>query len=422
MKSNFIQAFIKKGIVRLVIDNSLLSLYLLMFLGILFGSIYDAGTTFLPHLLLVSLALLTSYISLFFLQKKYQISIEFKLFDKFISRGLDYALLLLCITIVLVHFFSMGHIPVITALLSSDYVEIVHIRNDIPNQSPTFIWYLCHISLKALFPGLAFYFFYNKQRFLGWSILLLGMAYGFAMMQKSYALSITLPSLIYFLFRLKFFPSLLVGGLILSQIYGLVYITNPDLRSQLNFENENLELVDEDDFYIDMDENYIENLRKSINTSSNTLVHRVFLLPGAMVNNWFRIIPEKMPFLEGAGYRFLSPFLEGKKYVDYNRQLYRVIYPSYAKRGFKGNVNAASFIYEYSNFGKLGLFLSGLLLGVILFFTQLIFKDYPLVNFAFNGMYIFYLSSIAMSTLLFSGGWIFTILLFLVLKKRFQHG
>ena len=52
-----------------------------------------------------------------------------------------------------------------------------------------------------------------------------------------------------------------------------------------------------------------------------------------------------------------------------------MIYPNYSKKGLKGNVNVASFMYDYVNFGLLGLVLSGVLLSVVLILEKLFIED-----------------------------------------------
>jgi len=665
-----------------------------MFGGIVFGSFCDSGMTYLPNLMLVLGSLLLVYVSLTYIFKNRNWNLNFPILDKISIRKVEIILLVASALVVVTHYVAIGHVPVLRAFLSSDYNEIVNIRKVIAYDTPVLSWYLCHIFLKACFPVLTFYFFYTKRAKMGWIVLLVGMFYGFSMMQKSYALSIPLPTLILFVLRFRVWSTLIIVGLIVLQIFGLLYITNPDLREQMQvFEKEtanldvaeggaiearkavnvpndlkkstdttidkssieknevkveektqsnlkkiavttteisNLEKVehkvetevnnqnnlkksvvptvgtssvekvedktevndqdnlkksigtavdtsttakvevnnqkklkksvgttisasnaekvevktkvnDQDNLKksivtavdtsttakvevnnqkklkksvgitisasnaekvevktkvngqdnlkksigatfdtsttakvevnnqknlkksvgttisasnaekvevktevndqsnakkgvrkivessnvkeseVKIDENYLSNLRKGINTSSSSITNRIFLLPGAMVNSWFKVIPEKKPFLNGRGYRFLAPFHGEKGYEDYNQLLYRLIYPGFAKRGFQGNVNVASFMYEYANFGRWGLVLGGVLIGLALFFIEKIFEGFGLVKLALNGMFVFFLSSIAYTTLLFSGGWVFTVLLFLILKKRFKN-
>ena len=66
------------------------------------------------------------------------------------------------------------------------------------------------------------------------------------------------------------------------------------------------------------------------------------------------------------------------------------------KKGLKGNVNVASFMYEYANFGIYGLILSGAFLGLLFLSIEKIFvnnltlklyKPNTCFNFKFSSNY-----------------------------------
>jgi len=196
----------------------------------------------------------------------------------------------------------------------------------------------------------------------------------------------------------KFLSAAFFSASVVAGIFMLVYITNPGLRS-VN------EVVKPE-----------TKTQKPIVTANRMLAERVILLPGEIVSKWFDIIPEQKPFLYGCGYRFLAPIL-GCSYVEYQTELYPVFFPDYARRGFKGTVNTASFVYDYANFGKVGLVISGILLSILIFFIENLFEFDLVFNLSLNAFYVFMLSSSALSTLLFSGGWALILLLFFVYKK-----
>ena len=133
--------------------------------------------------------------------------------------------------------------------------------------------------------------------------------------------------------------------------------------------------------------------------------------------DWFENIPSKKPFLKGTGYRFYAK-LVGKEYHNYAQELYPIIYPKHVEKGFHGNINVASFMYDYSNFGKSGLILAGFILALIFIFIESLFKNHLLLKVCLNAFPIFMLSSSALTILLFSGGWGLYILLFFLFKKH----
>ena len=99
--------------------------------------------------------------------------------------------------------------------------------------------------------------------------------------------------------------------------------------------------------------------------------------------------------------------------------LYDIIYSDYAQAGIHGTVNGAFFIYDYANFGKMGLLFSGLIIAILLFIISLIHSNNPIQSASLISYYIFMLSSSALSTLLYSGGLGF-ILVFLILFNRLE--
>ena len=81
------------------------------------------------------------------------------------------------------------------------------------------------------------------------------------------------------------------------------------------------------------------------------------------------------------------------------------MYPKHEKKVLKGNVNVASFMYEYANFGIYGLILSGAFLGLLFVSIEKIFVNNLTLKLAINLIPVLILSSQAITTLLFSGGW-----------------
>ena len=97
-------------------------------------------------------------------------------------------------------------------------------------------------------------------------------------------------------------------------------------------------------------------------------------------------------------------------------ELYPIIYPEFAKRGFSGTVNVASFMYDYVNFGVFGFLLSAVSIALIFNIVEFVFKSNFVALFSLNAFYVLMLSSSSLSTLLFSGGWGLIIVLFMLIN------
>ena len=88
-------------------------------------------------------------------------------------------------------------------------------------------------------------------------------------------------------------------------------------------------------------------------------------------------------FLSTSFPRFEGDF-SGNFVFNYAKELYPLMYPSYAEKGLKGNVNVASFMYDYANFGWKGFILSGFLLGLLFVFIELLFRDHLILKLSLN--------------------------------------
>jgi hypothetical protein len=164
---------------------------------------------------------------------------------------------------------------------------------------------------------------------------------------------------------------------------------------------------------------------KSTKTNTNSsfkniligLEKRILIVPGKTVTGWFKHIPKDLPYQNGSGYRF-AKVITKKEYSNYSRELYPYMYPSYANRGLKGSVNVASFMYDYANFGWKGFIISGLTLGLLFVFIEWLFIDRLTLKLSINSMPVFLLSSQAITTALFSGGWGLMLLLYFLFRKK----
>ncbi|MGD0711206.1 MAG: hypothetical protein ABR968_08475 [Bacteroidales bacterium] len=186
----------------------------------------------------------------------------------------------------------------------------------------------------------------------------------------------------------------------------LVFASNPNLRGEKDT----------------AEEIHVKPQKVPIVTSINAVFLRTCLTPGKVIVHWFDLIPSKRPYLYGCGYRFLQPFTGCDQYYDYASLIYIDLYPEYYKHGIKGSMNVASFMYEYSNFGDIGLVLSAAILSLIFVFINLLFINASFaVKFSLNIYSILVLNSSAITTLLFSGGWGLMIILFLFYKKDFEE-
>jgi hypothetical protein len=228
-------------------------------------------------------------------------------------------------------------------------------------------------------------------------------------MQKSFIIVFLGPSLIYSLLTRRWLNVLKYSASISIVIISLVLIQNPKISStKISSTVENQKKSD------------VFNLERK-STFKKILLgleKRVFIVPGETISGWFKFIPEYLPYQNGSGYRF-AKFITKKEHRNYAQELYPLMYPSYAAKGYKGNVNVASFMYDYANFGWKGFILSGFIMGLLFVLIELIFLNQLTLKLSLNTIPVFLLSSQAITTALFSGGWgLMLILYFLFIKKE----
>ena len=311
----------------------------------------------------------------------------------FNSKIIEWFLFLLGSSLAIGHLTYLGDLPAFSALNVDFNTDAVNIRRQITADADTIVNYIASFNMKAFLPFGLLYLLAKKNHKLYWLLLLVGVVYAFSLMQKSYIVLLLMPSLIYAIFNKEWLYGLKHMGIISVVLYSLVLVHNPEISpsksNHVTHSNEHVnKTTKQSKFY-------------SIWTS---LKNRVLIVPGKTVSSWFDHIPNDLPFLNGKGYRFAQRFT-GENYINYAQELYPIMYPDHAKKGLKGNVNVAHFMYDYANFGRKGLILSGFILAIVFYFVETIFRNNFKFKLSLNLIPLATLSSQALTTLLFSGGW-----------------
>ena len=311
----------------------------------------------------------------------------------FNSKLIQWFLFLLGSSLAIGHLIYLGDLPAFSALNVELNTEAVNIRRQITADAETIVNYIASFNMKAFLPFGLLYLLAKKNHKLYWLLLLIGVVYAFSLMQKSYIVILLMPSLIYAIFNKKWLFGLKHVGIISIVLYSLVLVHNPEIST--------LKPVDETQSHEHMNKTTKPGKFYSIWTS---LKNRVLIVPGKTVSSWFDHIPNDLPYLNGKGYRFAQRFT-GENYINYAQELYPIMYPDHAKKGLKGNVNVAHFMYDYANFGRKGLVLSGFILAIVFYFVETMFRNNFKFKLSLNLIPLATLSSQALTTLLFSGGW-----------------
>ena len=371
------------------------------------GLVTTSGLMYIPQTSLYFLSLVTFY----FIINKYIQKDRLKVYMSYVMFPAGniplYILFILSLLFVFFHIIYLDGIPAFEALKSKSTLEVVNIRRAITSDSNSFWNYFSSIHIKALMPFLLLLLLLKKRYALYGIYLCVVCFYAIILMQKSYILTVLAPVIIISILRKKtvyFVKCATISALV---IVALVYISNPIMRGGYDDEPKiELEKVENSDLP------YIVRVVIGLNK-------RMFITPGEIVSKWFDNIPENKPFLYGKGYRLLNKFTN-TEYIDYSKELYPFVSPQYAKRGFKGSVNTASFMYDYSNFGITGLVFSGFMLALLLYILEQTYLKENELKVSLNFFHVFMLSSGALTTALFSGGWGFINVFFILFYKQFK--
>ena len=383
--------------------HTFFSIYNVVFMLLLFGEFYTFGGKHIWPLSLCYFSFLMIYVIGFQLLKKQSIPAS-----KFNFQVLLYPLIIFSLSLIGFHIISIGGSPAFEGLEMMKTSEVNIHRKEIGIRAHVVWRYISSMNIKAILPFTLLLLLITKRK-MYWFVFFAGLFYTFSLMQKSHVLSFLMPVLLYSLFTKKWMFVFKYTMSIALIIVGLVFVSNPPLRGGEN----------------DLKEASSKTIKvqkeSAFQKISSGLLKRVFILPGEMVGNWFEIIPEHKPFLEGKGYRTYCKIMQ-QEYHDYNLELYPVIYPDYAEKGVQGSVNAAHFMRGYSNFGNIGLTQSGAFLAIVFLVMNILFKNTGIeMKLTLNLFPIFLLSSGSLTTILFSGGWGIVMVLFWVFKKELDE-
>lgn len=382
--------------------HTLYSIYIIILMFLTYGIWVTSGSKYFFNIALYFTSLTFFYFSISYLIKRKSINIALQ----FKSRALKIEyLLIFSIILIISHYVYLGYIPIIRAIGLESAEEIAWVRTNITRNNNAFFNYSSSFLIRAILPFLLLYLNLKGKNKLFYIFIFVSSFYAFSLMQKSYIVTLLLPSLIYSIYSKKISHSITNILILISFILGISTISNP----KLNIEEKKTENT---------------SLEKSDSRKKPSKIARIFLglrkrvlvVPGKMVSNWFDHVPSTLPFLGIDGYRIIAK-IRGKKHIGYGKALYPYISKKYYNRGLTGTVNVASFMYEYAYFGKIGLILSGFLLSSLLVLCELIFNHNFILKLAINTYPILILSSTALTTTLLSGGWIFLILLFVIYKS-----
>lgn len=314
--------------------------------------------------------------------------------------------------VILLHWYFLGGLPLLSAFRTVDHMETGMIRQHIMD-APLGIVYLSSLLVKALIPvALIVLLKGNRRPVLVWIVIFICWMYALSLMQKSYPIVVLGPAGLWCLLSRRFISAAALFSLVLVGVVIGTLAANPEIRPNLgSFGLSSRMSADRtvrspDDPPKRIDPATAPPMGEIAKDVSTGLSDRVLVLPGEVVSKWFSAIPRDLPFEYGCGYRFLAPLLKCQ-FVDNALLLYKFYYVDLYNRGYRGSMNAAHFAEEYANFGPYGLVLSGILASLAIALATVAFAraDFA-ATLAVNMPFVLVLGSTALHTTLASGGWL----------------
>ena len=388
-------------------SHSLIILYHFIFSILIYGVIKTSGTEYIKELSVFYICLVVTYFSSYYLLIKNKFDINFNVKSINLNNWIS-ILPYTSIVLILLHLIYLRDFHALSALKLSSITEVVQLRRSITSESNYLVNYIASFNIKGLLPFTLLALLILKKKKLYWILFALGSFYVFCLMQKSFIIVLLAPSLIYSLLNLKWFYLIKYIAVITVIMASLVLIHNPEINKP---KSPSKQLVQPKTEQTNIKQN------STFKTILIGLENRILIVPGKTVTGWFKHIPKDLPYQYGTGYRF-AQFITKKEYSNYAKELYPIMYPSYAARGLKGNVNVASFMYDYANFGWKGFIISGISMGLLFIFIEWLFIDRLILKLSINTIPVFLLSSQAITTALFSGGWGLMLMLYFLFRKR----
>ncbi|WP_159947175.1 hypothetical protein [Rhizobium sp. 18065] len=330
---------------------------------------------------------------------------EYSIFTGVNIEKYAWILALTPIALLAIYFLLLGNIPLIDAIRANEYYAVTRIRTDI-SKSGFPESYIPALVTRSIAPAIVIYFLHTKNFKPAFFVFLSAAAVGLLTITKGHVIFATFPVILYCILTKRIFQAGLFVVSAAVIIYAVMVVTNPAANTACKFSSnssdpacqEISELVPED-VTVAGKASFAERLARA-------LARRALIVPGQVVAEWFETFPEKVPFEQGCGYRFLAPIV-GCKFEQNARLVYAIQYPDRVAQGIQGSKNAAHFMEEYANFGIPGLLLAGALAAVAISLATLLMSKVSLPAFlSINLIFILMITSTALHTTLLSGGWL----------------
>lgn len=428
-----------------VSNSAVFLLYCGLCLVLFVSVLTQSGLKNLPYLMVYAAALLGSYALLEWLFRpsggKLSEDGKSRRFLPIVDSVANGLLIASC-GFVMAHFAYLGHVPILHAFSSNDYYDIMRIRQSVFYEASALFRYVPNLLVKSVLPFLLLFYSVTRQRKLFWVTLVLGTFYGLSLLNKMFVVILFAPLVLHLCFSRRYFTAARIMVIPVAALALLVFVQNPQIRPEFwtarsmatasgkplfvegTVSRRNAELA----LYpaVQVIERFVPNgIAKKIFESTlysvmqfvETIYLRVFIVPGEVVTAWFNNIPIKLPFAKGCGYRLVAA-LRGCEFRHNPSLVHDIENPKLVAEGVHGTMTAASFMEDYANFGAKGMVLGGVVLALVLIFVARLFAGEWRWALVLNFIPIAMILELPLTTVMLTGGWVLTFLLYYVFRAR----
>lgn len=392
----------------LLARNGVLAIHLAIVALLLVGLVERTHFGFLPDVAIYLATLLAAYAVIGRLLPESKKVFQFGSFSNaYFIKGVLFAQ----VALMAIHWAYLGGVPLWEALHEQDDLQIVNIRRAAGEDIPLLLSYASHFMIKAFVP-VALLLAWSEHRRLFWLLAFTAATYAVSLLAKSFVITLFIPLWIAFLIGRQWGRFFSLSGAFLVLVIALSSAANPQKFRTEPATSESVAVVPEDEGV--KEHGFLLDAVLGVG-------RRMVLMPGWTVAEWFEHIPADIPFAQGGAIRPLATVLS-VPYVDFTEKVYQLAHPDMAAQHVPGTMGTASFMYGYANFGRWGLFASGVITALMLLLVQRVFGSRWKWAVVLNTFPLLALSGSALPTVLLTHGWALTIVLFLWLRPKHDPG
>ena len=181
---------------------------------------------------------------------------------------------LFTLVVAVVHWWSIGQVPLLEALRQQDDFQVGVLRRSASDLAPTWVNYAGNLAIKALLP-FALLMTWSRHRRMFWILCAVGLAYSLSLIQKSYVITLFVPLWVSFLLARRWVAWAALTGMFIATIGFLFIVAKPEKLAQ-TAQQADAPVVD-------------EGVKRYglVGDLLWSTTRRVLLMPGWTVSAWF---------------------------------------------------------------------------------------------------------------------------------------